>query len=186
MRGTLKYGVPIAAGLGVGGYALSQGEDPGSAALAAGAGGLGAYGGLLGARALAGKYAPSLYKAGLSGKQAMDLELLQKAAQMETRQQAESLPKSLTQKGVEKLLSTSASLPIPQQEDFVRSFGKGIATGVIPASALAAGLGGVALGAVPGAMNVPGFQQNMPVDPEAYGSSNSMGARYKPPTMQYV
>ena len=38
MRNRLAYGVPIAAGLATGGYALSQGEDPGSAALAAGAG----------------------------------------------------------------------------------------------------------------------------------------------------
>jgi hypothetical protein len=34
MRPILKYGVPAAAGLATGGYALSQGEDPGSAALA--------------------------------------------------------------------------------------------------------------------------------------------------------
>lgn len=33
MRGALKYGVLIAAGLATGGYALSQGEDPGSAIL---------------------------------------------------------------------------------------------------------------------------------------------------------
>ena len=46
MRGALKYGVPIAAGLGTGAYALSQGEDIGSAALAAGAGALGGAGGL--------------------------------------------------------------------------------------------------------------------------------------------
>jgi hypothetical protein len=40
MRPILKYGVPAAAGLATGGYALSQGEDPGSAALAGIAGGL--------------------------------------------------------------------------------------------------------------------------------------------------
>jgi hypothetical protein len=56
MRQYLKYGVPAAAGLATGGYALSQGEDPGSAGLAAIAGGLGGGAGLLGARALAGKY----------------------------------------------------------------------------------------------------------------------------------
>jgi hypothetical protein len=56
----LKYGVPAAAGLATGGYALSQGEDPGSAGLAAIAGGLGGGAGLLGARALAGKYGPVL------------------------------------------------------------------------------------------------------------------------------
>jgi hypothetical protein len=50
MRNRLKYGVPAAAGLATGGYALSQGEDPGSAGLAAIAGGLGGAAGLLGAR----------------------------------------------------------------------------------------------------------------------------------------
>jgi hypothetical protein len=60
MRGALKLGVPIAAGLATGGYALSQGEDPGSAALAAGTGALGGAAGLLGARQLAGKYNPAL------------------------------------------------------------------------------------------------------------------------------
>jgi hypothetical protein len=49
MRQYLKYGVPAAAGLATGGYALSQGEDPGSAGLAAIAGGLGGGAGLLGA-----------------------------------------------------------------------------------------------------------------------------------------
>jgi hypothetical protein len=47
MRPLLKYGVPAAAGLATGGYALSQGEDPGSAALAGLAGGLGGAAGLL-------------------------------------------------------------------------------------------------------------------------------------------
>jgi hypothetical protein len=59
MRPILKYGVPAAAGLATGGYALSQGEDPGSAALAGIAGGAGAAGGLLAGR-MAGKYAPEL------------------------------------------------------------------------------------------------------------------------------
>ena len=62
MRPLLKYGVPAAAGLATGGYALSQGEDPGSAALAAGLGGLGAAGGLLASRKLAGRYAPEMVK----------------------------------------------------------------------------------------------------------------------------
>jgi hypothetical protein len=61
MRPLLKYGVPAAAGLATGGYALSQGEDPGSAALAGLAGGLGGAAGLLGARGLAGKYMPERY-----------------------------------------------------------------------------------------------------------------------------
>jgi len=35
-------------------------------------------------------------------------------------------------------------------------------------------------------LGVPGFQQQQIKDPEAYGSSNSPGARYKTPTMQYL
>lgn len=186
MRPLLKYGVPAAAGLAAGGYALSQGEDPGSAALAGIAGGAGGAGGLLAARQLAGKYAPSIYKAGLSGKQAMDLDLLQKAVQMETRQKAEGLSKSLGQKGIEKMLSASANLPIPQQNQFQRGLGATLAAGLVPGATAAAGLGGVAAGAIPGSLGVPGFQQGIPVDPESYGSSNSAGARYKTPTTQYI
>jgi hypothetical protein len=63
MRAALKYGVPLAGGLAAGGYALSQGEDPGSAALAGLAGGVGAAGGLLAARQLAGKYAGDIGRA---------------------------------------------------------------------------------------------------------------------------
>jgi hypothetical protein len=66
-----------------------------------------------------------------------------------------------------------------------RPTGKLFAAGLVPASAALAGLGGVAAGAIPGSMGVPGFQQQV-VDPESYGSSNSPGARYKAPTMQYV
>lgn len=52
-----------------------------------------------------------------------------------------------------------------------------------------AGLGGMVGGGVSNvaqSMGIPGFQQNMPVDPESYGSSNSAGARYKTPTTQYI
>jgi hypothetical protein len=58
--------------------------------------------------------------------------------------------------------------------------------GAVP---VAAGLGGMVGGGISNAANavgIPGFQQNMPIDPEEYGSSNSAGARYKEPTLQYV
>lgn len=185
MRPLLKYGVPAAAGLATGGYALSQGEDPGSAVLAGLAGGTGAAGGLLGARQLAGKYAPSIYKAGLSGKQAMDMELLQKAAQMEARQKGEELPRSMAQKGIEKLLSMSANAPIPQAEQVQRGLGMALAAGGVPAAAGLAGLGGIAAGAIPGSLGIPGFQQGQ-VDPESYGSSNTQMARTSTPTLRYL
>jgi hypothetical protein len=185
MRPMLKYGVPAAAGLATGGYALSQGEDPGSAAVAALTGGLGGAAGLLGARQLAGKYGPAVYKGGLSAKQSFDTELLQQLVQAETRRQAEGYPMSLAEKGMRGVLSRSANLPIPQESQVQRGLGKALAAGLVPASAGLAGLGGVAAGAIPGAMGVPGFQQQGIVDPEAYQSSNMPGARQSIPTLQY-
>ena len=176
MRGALKYGVPITAGLGVGGYALSQGEDPGSAALAAGAGALGGGAGLLASRQLAGKYAPSLLKAAKQGKVAAEEELIKSAIKMPPGSREESILLGLADKSI--------GLPVPSEQSFTRGAGKVAAAGLIPASALTAGLGGVALGAIPGAMGLPGFQQGGAIDPESYGSSNlrSLGT----PTMQYV
>jgi hypothetical protein len=178
MRSLLKYGVPAAAGLATGGYALSQGEDPGSAILAGAAGTLGGAAGLLAARGLAGKYAPGLREAAethLTG----------------TREEP---------RGIGALLSSARkSIPADRQEGFrakavqgaanmtanvltgatdPRGLGKIAAAGLVPASALAAGLGGVALGAVPGSMGMPGFQQGMAIDPESPGSSNTQSAKY--------
>ena len=186
MRGLYKYGIPAAAGLATGGYALSQGEDPGSATLAALAGGAGAAGGLLAGRQIAGKYAPALYKSGLSAKQGFDTELLQKIAQAETRRPAEGYPMSLGEKTMRGVLSRSANLPIPQEGQVQRGLGKVLAAGLIPASAGLAGLGGIAAGAIPGAIGVPGFQQNVIPDPEMAMSSNTPMARTYTPTLRYV
>jgi hypothetical protein len=49
-----------------------------------------------------------------------------------------------------------------------------------------AGIGGVLAGSSIGSAIGRQFNQEMPVDPESYGSSNSAGARYKTPTTQYV
>jgi hypothetical protein len=178
MRPLLKLGVPAAAGLATGGYALSQGEDPGTAALAAGTGALGGAAGLLGAR-LAGKYmSPALLKAGKEGKVAAEKALLESAVTMPEG--------SRRQNAILGLIDRSAGINIPSEESFTRGLGKATSAGLVPAGALTAGLGGVALGAIPASMGVPGFQQGGPVDPESYGSSNSAGARYKTPTMQYM
>lgn len=161
MRPLLKYGIPAAAGLATGGYALSQGEDPGTAVLAGLAGGLGGAAGLLGARGLAGKYMPKDTQ-----------EMLINAA-------AKNREGGKRQAVLLNAAETAGNVNI-------RNLAKGAAAGLVPASALTAGLGGVALGAIPGAMGVPGFQQQSTMDPESYGSSNSPGARYKVPTMQYM
>ena len=180
MRGALKYGVPIAAGLGTGAYALSQGEDPGSAALAAGAGALGGAAGLLGGR-LAGKYSPKL------------LEAIQEKAIVPAGNLVGDIGLKVpaTSKGRAAVVGKAADILAAAEGAALnpaaqRTVGKAAAGLGVPAGALTAGLGGVALGAIPGAMGVPGFTQDMAIDPESYGSSNSMGARYKAPTMQYV
>lgn len=190
MRGALKYGVPAAAGLATGGYALSQGEDPGSAGLAAGLGALGAYGGLSGATALAGRYNPDLVAAaqkqitGLGNKigdAARDLPekgMRRKAANVA----ADVVSAVDTRLFGDPLAGVSATLPFPSQ-GVQRNISKGLAAGMVPASAAAAGLGGAALGAVPGALGMPGFQQG--IDPESYASSNMPGARQSISTLQY-
>ncbi len=172
MRGALKYGVPAAAALGVGGYALSQGEDPGSAALAAAAGGLGAYGGLK----LAGRYAPELAaRAGalLKSKKASGL----------TKEQILAAPIAPGTIGKGKVAQgpVNPSLNAPPEKGLgpsTRSYGKVAAAGLVPAAALTAGLGGVALGAIPGSMGLPGFGQGGAIDPESHGPSNTASAKY--------
>ena len=191
MRGALKYGVPAAAGLLTGGYALSQGEDPGSAILAGTAGTLGGAAGLLGARALAGKYNPALISAAQGKVTALGNKIGDAARDLPEkgmRRKAANVAADVVS-GIDTSLfgnptaGVSAGIPFPSQ-GVQRNVGKAVAAGLVPASALAAGLGGVALGAVPGAMGVPGFQQGGAIDPESYGSSNlrSLGT----PTMQYV
>jgi len=177
MRGALLYGVPAAAGLATGGYALSQGEDLGSAGLAAGLGGLGAAGGLLGAR-LAGKYSPQL------------LSAIQEKAVIPAGNVIGNIGRNLPEGSKVRAGAVGKAADVvnaleqmnvgPQAE---RNISKGLAAGMVPASAAAAGLGGVALGAVPGAMGMPGFQQG--IDPESYSSSNMPGARQSISTLQY-
>jgi len=190
MRGALKYGVPAAAGLAIGGYALSQGENPGSAALAAGLGGLGAYGGLRGATALAGKYAdvlPNLVEKGLerplgktkrSARQRIEQGIVNSPEYM-SRGQAATLYSPQTVGNIARtgLLALPANLASAANPAF--------AAGLVPASAAAAGAGGLALGAGIGAMGVPGFQQGGAIDPESpYVSQNPRGLGMT--TMQYV
>lgn len=179
MRPLLKYGVPAAAGLATGGYALSQGEDPGSALLAAGAGGLGAYGGL----ELAGRYAPTLAaRTGAFAKGQKPIGL--------TKEEILAMRVIPSTVGKGKVVQgpVNPSLNAPYEKGMgptVRSYGKVAAAGLVPAAALTAGLGGVALGAIPGAMGVPGFQQGGAIDPESpYVSQNPRGLGMT--TMQYV
>jgi hypothetical protein len=188
MRPLVKYGVPAAAGLGAGGYALSQEEDPGSAILAGATGALGGAAGLLGARGLAGKYSPVIVQeldkrlTGLGNRIGDYGRTLPKESRV--RSAATGAAADLVSALQGAATGPNAIMPWPSQANKA-ALAKGLTAAMVPGSAAAAGLGGVALGAIPGAMGVPGFQQGV-VDPEAYGSSNSEGARYKAPTMQYM
>lgn len=183
MRGLFKYGIPAAAGIGTAGYALMQGEDPGSALLAGAAGTLGGAAGLLGARKLAGKYAPALQDARENVTQKLD------EGRVKLRNMVANLPAN-RQKGIRATTgraledqAVNAAVKIGLMDLGERAVGKGIAGMAVPASALVAGLGGVAAGAIPGSLGVPGFQQS--IDPENYGSSNTMGARAAQTTLGY-
>jgi hypothetical protein len=197
MRPLLKYGVPAAAGLAAGGYALSQGEDPGSAVLAGTAGALGGAAGLLGARALAGKFSRELADVANAGKKAAVQGLTsasqriyapittsdrtispQEAAMMESvnKNRAQMAAQSKRSALLGGMAGALQGLPQATEANVYSGLKKGLGAIAAPAGALAAGLGGVALGAVPGAMGIPGFQQQQYMDPEQYGSSNTMGA----------
>jgi hypothetical protein len=184
MRNRLKIGVPLAAGLAAGGYALSQGEDPGSAALAAGAGALGGAAGLLGARAvtprLAGRYADSVQslanqigQTGGSALQALGAKIPEKAKANPSSMRMGAMRGAT--RGIN-ALTNALQEAVYSPEATALNVKRGLGAIAAPAGALAAGLGGVALGAVPGAMGIPGFQQQQYMDPEQYGSSNTTGA----------
>jgi hypothetical protein len=130
----------------------------------------------LAARKFAGKYAPDI-------RQAVEDTALSTAERLEEMQGRipSARQKGMRAKALGKAVDVASSVTAPTE----RALGKGIAAGVVPGSIALAGLGGVAAGAIPGYLGVPGFQQGV-VDPESYGSSNSPGARYKAPTMQYV
>lgn len=175
MRQYLKYGVPAAAGLATGGYALSQGEDPGSAGLAAIAGGLGGAAGLLGARnfALAGKYGGALARKGQNVLGGLEDRLARASYGAKNDIVSDAL------------LDAAGAAGATANQVTPRNLGKLLATGAIPASAGLAGLGGIALGGAIGETGMPGFQQQGIVDPEAYQSSNMPSARQSIPTLQY-
>ena len=184
-RPLLAYGVPAAAGLAVGGALAAQGEDPGSAALGGIAAALGARGGLGAARTLAGKYDPSLVAA--AQKKLTSLgnkvgDVARDLPEQGLRRGAANIAADVIDAADTRIFGNpdagiSAALPFPTK-NVQRNVGAGRAAGLAPAAAGFAGLGGLAAGAIPGALGVPGFQQNQVIDPESpYVTSNTPGAR---------
>jgi len=176
MRPLIKYGIPAAAGLAVGGM-LAQDQQPGVAALGGLGAALGTAAGLKGAR-LAGRYSPQI------------VEFLQDKAvtpvanvvgNIGARVPAESKYRNQAVGALADAMAKAETAKLG--EGAQRTVGK-VATGLtVPVSAGLAALGGQAAGMIPGAIGVPGFTpQQQSLDPESYGSSNSPGARYKQTT----
>ena len=163
-RPLLAYGLPAAAGLVVGGMLSNQGEDPGTAALGGAAAALGARGGL-GAARMAGRYAPFLTETARSA----IVPVGRAVSEAAKRAPAGSKRMSALEGGADILrnLYQGAGQIAPGMVQ------KGAAVGAVPLAAGLAGLGGVAACAIPSAIGVPGFQAQMPINPEEYGSSNA-------------
>ena len=171
MRNRLKYGVPAAAGLGVAGMAAADDENP-AAVLGAGAAGvLGGAAGLVGARQLAGKYAPGLMQAVQGGVTKAGNAIGDYGRNLPEQSKVRA---GVTGAAADVVDAIDKRLGAPQQPNpgAERNIGKAVAAGLVPGAAAAAGLGGVAAGRAVGAIG-----QAMGIDPEAPGSSNTMGSR---------
>jgi len=182
MRPLIKYGIPAAAGLAVGGM-LAQDQQPGVAALGGLGAALGTAAGLKGARSagitLAGKYAPVVAGS------------LQSHAVVPIGEQVAKQLKKIPAERQQGLRATALGdirqglLNIDKATHNVSpgALQVGAAGLAVPVSAGLAALGGQAAGMIPGAIGIPGFTpQQQSLDPESYGSSNSPGARYKQTT----
>jgi hypothetical protein len=197
-RPLLAYGVPAAAGLVAGGALAAQGEDPGSAVLGGLAAGLGARG-ALGAARLAGKYAGNVSNLmGTAQRGAVDALTtasqniyapIKTSAQQVTAQEvaaAEKLNKLRAQMAGESkraaalggMAGAIQGLSVPSEAAIANALKGTAAAAGVPLAAGLAGLGGVAAGAIPGALGVPGFQQGMAIDPEGYSSNNTPSAQF--------
>jgi hypothetical protein len=196
MNPYLKYGVPATVGIGTSAMAAQEEEDIGSVGLAGTTGALGGAAGLLAARQfgpkLAGKFAPQIMKVSNLGVDKAKAYLGDPDGPVRVprredgtprigarirprylRKQAKTIVENLDGSGYDPTRGIN-----PQLANYL---GAATAVATVPAAGLAAGLGGVAAGEIPGAFGIPGF-----VDPEAYGSSNSPGARYKQSTVNYM
>ena len=192
MNPYLKYGVPATVGIGTSAMAAQEEEDIGSVGLAGATGALGGAAGLLGARALAGKYAPQIMKVSNLGVDKAKAYLgdsdgpvrVPRREDGTPRIGARIRPRYLRKQAKNIVENLDGSGYDPNREinpQLARYLGGATALATVPTAAYAGGFGGVVTGGALGAVGIPGF-----VDPEAYGSSNSPGARYKQSTVNYM
>lgn len=181
MRNRLKYGIPAAVGLGVAGLAAGQGEDPIASLGAGAAGALGGAAGLLASRQLAGRYNPQLMmniQKGISGAGNVVGDYARNLPESSTvRKKAAEVAADVVSAVDNRLMGipgeSNALIPFPTQ-NVQRNVGKGVAAGLVPATAAAAGLGGMAAGQ---AISAIGNMAGLAIDPEAPGSSNTSNSR---------
>ena len=179
MRPALKFGIPAAAGLGAAAYSAMDDGTPLESAGAGVGGALGGAAGLLAARGLAGKYNPQLIQRAQKavsgagnrvGDYARELPEGSRVRKAAADAMADGI--SLVDNRVFGVAGESnAALPFPTQ-GVQRNVGKGLAAGLVPASAAGAALGGMAAGQAVGAVG-----QMMGIDPEMPGSSNTVNSR---------
>ena len=208
MRNALTYGALGGGALLAGGKAVQEQEDPGSIFLAGLGGGAGGLGGIYGARGLAGKFAPQLasginrlgvdksyrYLSGAEGKMPKGYSVTTPTITPDGKVNMAGRPagpvkaggpfERMAPKSRRKIAKEIIEQYDPNAEmrpEVARYLGGATALATVPTAALAGGFGGVVTGGALGTVGMPGF-----VDPEAYGSSNSPGARYKQSTVNYM
>ena len=193
--------------------AAQEEEDIGSSLLGAVGGGAAGLGGLYGARYLAGKFAPQLaaginrlgvdksyrYLTGAEGNMPKGYKVTtgfdrvstvtpdgkvnvtgRAAGPVKAGGPFEKVaPKS--RRKIAKEIIGQYNPNLEMRPEVARYLGGATALATVPTAAYAGGFGGVVTGGALGAVGMPGF-----VDPEAYGSSNSPGARYKQSTVNYM
>ena len=181
--------------------AAQEEEDIGSSLLGAVGGGAAGLGGLYGARYLAGKFAPQLaaginrlgvdksyrYLTGAEGKMPKGYSEVRRyeknigeAGPVKARGPFEKVAPKSRRKIAKEIIEQYDPNAVMRPE-VARYLGGATALATVPTAAYAGGFGGVVTGGALGAVGMPGF-----VDPEAYGSSNSPGARYKQSTVNYM
>lgn len=184
----LAYGLIGAGGSVVGNVMSGQEKDPGRIlAEAAGAGALGA---------LSGGSIANLANKRLTAQEMADelSETYKKGAVSSLRraQSAEAVGAPATaaaarQRELEQIQELADVQNRMSGFNAATRFAQGIHMAALPAVAGLGGMIGGGLSNAVSAVGVPGFSASSPpVDPESYGSSNSPGARYKAPTLQYL
>jgi hypothetical protein len=160
---------------------MQQGEDPIASLGAGAAGALGGAAGLLASRQLAGRYNPQLImniQKGISGAGNVVGDYARNLPESSTvRKKAAEVAADVVSAVDNRLMGipgeANALIPFPTQ-NVQRNVGKGVAAGLVPATAAAAGLGGMAAGQ---AISAIGNMAGLAIDPEAPGSSNTSNSR---------